>query len=254
MRNTLDLVGDGDDLDVIYDVERTFGIKMTDAQAESIRSVGDLHDLIEMKLSEVKTRACLSQVAFYRLRKSLKAMGISEEITPQTPVCVVSKIEPRSIVRAWNWLAQTAGIDLPILEVPGDRWFSTKNRYRIGGLLAALFAFLIFYLAKAAQTLTGLSDGWALIFTAVAACTTAALLGYLRYVIFRTIPQRIQTIGDLAREAAGHSFEKLAAAKNGSSSHDRWFALSALLRGVSGHKYPITRDTTFFAEQTKSSS
>ncbi|TYL91434.1 acyl carrier protein [Bradyrhizobium rifense] len=49
MKDTLNFVGDGDDVDVIYNVERTFGIKLTDAEAEQTRTVGQLYDLIELK-------------------------------------------------------------------------------------------------------------------------------------------------------------------------------------------------------------
>jgi acyl carrier protein len=36
MKDTLNFVGDGDDVDVIYDVERTFGIKLADTEAMGI--------------------------------------------------------------------------------------------------------------------------------------------------------------------------------------------------------------------------
>jgi hypothetical protein len=42
MKDTLNFVGDGDDVDVIHAVERTFGIKLTDAEAVQTRTVGQL--------------------------------------------------------------------------------------------------------------------------------------------------------------------------------------------------------------------
>jgi hypothetical protein len=42
MKDTLNLVGDGDDLDIIRDVERTFGIKLTDAEAEGTLMGGSI--------------------------------------------------------------------------------------------------------------------------------------------------------------------------------------------------------------------
>lgn len=54
MKDTLNLVGDGDDVDVIHGVERTFGIKLTDVEADRTRTVGQLHDLIELKYSRTR--------------------------------------------------------------------------------------------------------------------------------------------------------------------------------------------------------
>ena len=64
--------------------------------------------------------------------------------------------------------------------------------------------------------------------------------------LFGTIPRRILTVGDLAREAAGHSFVGLAQ-KRTAGRPDRWSALLAIVRRVSGFKRAITRDTTFYA-------
>jgi hypothetical protein len=69
---------------------------------------------------------------------------------------------------------------------------------------------------------------------------------YVWWLVFRTVPRRLLTIGELAREAAGCSFAKLAGAKECGPS-DRWFALTAILRAIAGHRTAITRQTTFFA-------
>jgi hypothetical protein len=89
-------VGDGDDLDVVWDVERTFGIKVSDAEAERTITVGELYDLIEMKHPNTgsRTSACLSQMAFYRLRQAVKAMGAGGEITPRTLISVLEELNP----------------------------------------------------------------------------------------------------------------------------------------------------------------
>src|SRR5690348_12074284 len=99
MKDTLDLVGDGDELDVVVDVERTFGIKLTGEEAERTRTVGQLYDLIEVKYpnSGSGTLACLSRTAFYRLRRAVKAIGATDKITPQSPISVLEELGPRSL-------------------------------------------------------------------------------------------------------------------------------------------------------------
>lgn len=240
MKDTLDLVGDGDDLDVIYDVERTFGIKLTDVERERTRTVGQLYDLIELKHpnAESRTLTCLSQMAFYRLRRALKTMGIEGEITPKTPISVLEQIEPRSFASKWRRLAQSSGFDLPTLETPFQ---TAERRPRIFRGLASSVWVGIF-----------LDNRLVLLLGIIAIPAFCLGFDYVWRLVFRTVPRRILTIGELAREAAGFSFAKLTAENKECAPSDRWFALTAILRGITGHKIVITRDTTFFAEHARS--
>lgn len=244
MKDTLNLVGDGDDVDVIHGVERTFGIKLTDVEADRTRTVGQLHDLIELKYSSAgsRTRTCLSQMAFYRLRRAFKTMGIASEITPQTPISVLERLEPRSMAPKWRRLAQGTGLDLPSLETSfwmSERWprpFHWPALFVLGLLGCLWHAF-------------GISLGNPLVLLLAAALCFG--FGYERWRIFRTVPRRIRTIGELAREAAGCSFAKLTTENKECAPSDRWFALTAILRGLTGHKITITRETTFFTEHVQ---
>ncbi|MBH5367540.1 acyl carrier protein [Bradyrhizobium glycinis] len=248
MKDTLNLVGDGDDVDVIHEVERTFGIKLTDAEAEQARTVGQLYDLIELKNRNAgsTTRACLSQAAFYRLRQTLKLMGIEGEITPQTSISILERIEPRSMAPKWRRLAQTSGLDLPSLETSfrvSERWpgpFRWLVSFALG-LLGCLWH------------AGGISlDNRLALLLAAALCF--GCFGYKKWLTFRTVPRRILTIGELAREAAGCSFAKLTTENKECAPADRWFALTAILRGITGHKIAISPETTFFAEHANPTS
>ncbi|MET4066123.1 hypothetical protein ABID58_000906 [Bradyrhizobium sp. S3.2.6] len=244
MKDTLNFVGDGDDVDVIHDVERTFGIKLTDAEAEQTRTVGQLYDLIEVKHPNAgsRTQVCLSQMAFYRLRRALKTMGIASEITPQTPISVLERLEPRSMAPKWRRLAQGSGLDLPSLEAS----FRMSARWPRPFRWPALFVLgLLGCLWHAVGTSL---DNLLVLFLAAALCFG---FGYERWLVSRIVPRRILTIGELAREAAGCSFAKLTNENKECAPFDRWFALTAILRGITGHKITITRETTFFAEHAK---
>jgi hypothetical protein len=74
---------------------------------------------------------------------------------------------------------------------------------------------------------------------------------YMWWLVFRTVSRPILTIGELAREAAGFSFTKLTAESKECAPSDRWFALTAILRGITGRKIVITRETTFFAKHAR---
>lgn len=235
MKGSLDLVGDGDDLDVVRDVERAFGIRITDEEAEATLTVGQLFDLIQAKCGSARAQVCLSQIAFYRLRRVLSPDD-KAAITPQTPVAVVRKLDEHSIGRAWKRLARRSGLALPALETP----------FQPGATLRAILRCIV--IAGAAGFIA-----WAAVFRLpvviplIALPSLAIVFGLLSHLAFRDIPRRIQTIGDLAREAAGYSFSDVFKAHPAGAPADRWQALIAILRRISGHKPPITRDTAFFA-------
>jgi hypothetical protein len=253
MKDTLDLWGDGDDVDVVCDVERAFGIRLTGDEAERTRTVGELYDLIEMKRPNDGrgTPACLSQIAFYRLCRALKAMGATGKITPQTPVSVLEVLEFPSISQKWRRLAQNSGLDLPPLETHFRMFEASQEILRLPPRLVWLLLWccaltaLGILLHRPVVILLGAA-------AAVAVPALCAAIDYVWWLVFRTVPHRLRTIGDLAREAAGCSFTKLTAEKRGCGPPDRWFALIAILRGISGHQVAITRETTFFAIHAKS--
>jgi hypothetical protein len=252
MRSSLNLAGDGDDLDVVADVERTFGIKLSNQEAEKTFTVGQLRDLIESKQPDRKTQACLSQAAFYRLRNALKEMGWQTPVNPATPIGILNELGPEPIRRKWKLLGCGANLDLPPLESPV--WIEWPERVEriINLLLFCLLMATTTYIGFLAASLAAsATHGWSFFLVIPVAIGLGTAIVYAWRWIFGNIPRRIITLGDLAREAAGYSFQKLSAEKNGSSPDDRWFALTAILRGISGHKPPIIRATTFFSKQAK---
>ena len=255
-KNSLNLWGDGDDLDVVVDVEQVFDLKLSNQEAESCRTVGDLYDLIVSKRRSVDldTRACLSQAAFYRLRRAFAAMGANGPITPATPLHQVMSEIGRTMPfrRTWKELGQRAKLTLPSQEVAWlpewprsdtPRWKPTP--YRI--VFFAFAAAVIFSLHR----VTGMSVGWAVFAIIVTLFALLLLVTPLLRLGFGNIPRRIATVGDLARDAAGFSFKELWQEKNGYGPSDLWFALTAILRQISGHKGFINRETTFFAHQAR---
>jgi len=50
--NTVNLSGDLDDIEILMDIEKTYKIKIEDSEAETTYTVGDLYDLVQLKLKE----------------------------------------------------------------------------------------------------------------------------------------------------------------------------------------------------------
>lgn len=246
MRNSLDLAGDGDELDLIASVERTFGMDITNAEAEALRNVGQLYDLIQAKCGANGTEACFSQIAFYALRRALAPL-VKTNVTRNTPISVVRELGAGSIARDWKDLGRRSGLQLPWLETPFSMPRPSVWLARIFKLLIAITIASGFYVADHYFGVKPDQFAWTAFGLALSGLLIVIAVQFGLHLAYRDIPSRIATVGDLAREAAGCSFSTLRQSKPTPSAADRWYALTAILRQLSGYKMPISRATTFFS-------
>ena len=101
------IVGDGDDVDVIEDFEATFEIIISDAEAESIVTLGEAYELICSKLptNQKQQKKCLTAMAYYRLNRALCDYGKMRATTrievpeSQSPKSFQKQLEERSNLR-----------------------------------------------------------------------------------------------------------------------------------------------------------
>lgn len=243
MQNSLAL-GDGlDSVEILREVERTFGIAITNDEAQATQNVGDLYALIEAKCDTAeKTEACLSQIAFYKIRHTLASAGI-ERVAPSTPISIVRRQGAGSLAQLWSDTAQRSGLTFPPLETPFVfNWGHTKGG-RIVGLIALI---CVLGAGFAIARYFGFSLGWAWFGSIGLLVAGIFILDYVLFLSVRDIPRRIETVGDLAREASGYTYGALRKPWRKESRMDRWSALTAILRQQSGHKPKIDKQTTFY--------
>jgi len=74
MPNTLDLDPEWGAIDLLEDIESTFGIKIGDDEAEKCCTMGDIYDVICAHTSQwdFKDGNCGSSIVFYRIRSALR--------------------------------------------------------------------------------------------------------------------------------------------------------------------------------------
>ncbi len=238
--NCLNMFGD-DSIDALYDIEELFGITITDEEAGRTYTVGELFELIEEKRNE-PTQSCLTQRAFYRLRRVTQTLGLKMPIKPTTTIEELEKINNGNIRKTWKRLGKASGLNLLALEGP-------MIFYRIRSLphWAAWGAMLIvslFVLIASHRVFGHRLSFFEFLITLTAFLASPILVELL---LKRSIPTRIRTFGDLAREVAGYNFSKLSDTAT-SSRQDRWQALCSTLRGITNYPYVINRSTKFFAE------
>src|SRR5664280_1791729 len=233
MQDSLNLTDSMDGIELVRDVERTFGISITNGEAETTLTVGQLYDLIEKKCGAGKTQACFSQIAFYQLRRALGSLDTKTVVRPDTPVSVIRRLNRGAIARAWKQLSLQSRLGLPRLETPFLAQIPVVVQFV--AITCTCAGVAVFAVARH----LGFRPGSSLLIGAFGGiCLMVAAVNILD-LIFRDIPRRIVTIGDLAREAAGHSYAELLQPRSGSSGADRWYALTAILRNISTYQRPI---------------
>lgn len=222
--NCLNLVGDGDDVHVVVDVEQAFGVKITDAEAERCETMGQLFDVVWRKIASAREAGlrCPSAVAFYRLRAGLRGCGLEGPITPDFNLAEFFR--QRGAERVHSALRMRAGLELP------DLVFSFGSRTVLTILLGL----------GAALSLAA----WSLLPLLVAGCLAAGLA----FILPRALPRRVASMRDFTLACTAWNYSKLAETCGGARSRDVWNALAFVVRESSGTGYagPIDRNTRFF--------
>jgi hypothetical protein len=217
--NSFNLVGDGDDVEVIETVEEVFGVKIGNDEAERMRTFGDLLDCVERKLDLTGSRTCLLRQAFLDLR-GVTSVPDGLGLRPSLPLTALGEGEQAVRQHLDPWERQRA-------EQP---WRSTVET---AGLVA-LFGGPFLLIAWITAGLAGL--GIMLL--------VLATLGSTPWPDRRSAPA---TVGALLRSNFHHLYPTLSRRHGPGLACDRWSVLEAICRGNTGYGGPVNRDTTFFS-------
>lgn len=235
--NSLNLVGDGDELCLLDDLEQSFDIAFTQDDLKQVATVGDLYDVILRLLpgTAVGPRSlCRSASAFRRLRRSMRRMT-TNDIRPSTPLReLIGRNGHRKFIEQ---LERESGLSLQALESPDlVLWIS----------LSTSAACMIWAYDLPARIGVELLVGIAL----AAAASVAAAIVFLfpATVLFgrwssSNLLGDIVTVGDLATRAAHLNFARLG--NNATQSHPRdvWRTLEWHARQNSDHNVELNRQT-----------
>lgn len=175
---SLNLVGDGDEVDLLEAWEAAFGIMVGPEETAPWRTVGDAARTFEALASPGGTDedAWAIQRAFYRIRDAIGA----DRIRPSTPLASLGEM-PKLLVRR---IERESGLSMPPLPPTAI------------GQAAWLLC---------AAAVVGLLIGWVFkIWLAIAASLVVAVLPLVWLVVFEpgAFPAGVVTVGDLARRAA----------------------------------------------------
>lgn len=133
-----------DTVELLMEVEKTFGINIADKEAEQIRTVGDFYEVVWRHIGAKQSDQCKSQYLFYKLRKTLHnsfAIPLHQIKPAAVPETFFPKEHRRRIYKDFS--ADT-GYELPplILTTP---WLQILNGFGwlsiAGSLTAAIFLY-----------------------------------------------------------------------------------------------------------------
>jgi len=115
--DSLGLSGDGDDIDLIEAIERSFGLQLKNEPADWY-TVGDIyqHLLGTIEASDNNQQKCSGQMAFYSVRRALNKLAPNIKITPKTNF---SELGLRNHKPLQTLLANEGGLVAPSAAVSG---------------------------------------------------------------------------------------------------------------------------------------
>ncbi len=207
-----------DSVEIILRIEEDFAISISDEEASSLRTVGELHALIVRKLETAPSFRPAR--AFFRLRTAI----VHVLDRPRRAIGVHTKLAhllPRSTrIAAWTSLAEVSGLIFPKLRHP--RWLRDTIR-----VLAC---------AVGLVTLLGLASwshpsGLAWLPATLTACIAgfAFLTGLYRLTSFLAWDLPVRTLGELAQQLTGLNPAEFALEGELLSPADVWQRLVAIL-------------------------
>ncbi|WP_315703534.1 MULTISPECIES: hypothetical protein [unclassified Bradyrhizobium] len=245
MLKTLGLDDELDPAEVVIEIERAFDIKILDAEAENIFSVGQMFDLLRSKVHcGDADRKCASAMAFYRIRRALNDLPVDIGQSPSSNLSPLHRVYTKSFVKS---LEEKSGLRLPRPDL------SLVGRFGV-----TLIALVIF--GAVAALLLALCSA---IFSVplpkpLSSAAGPLLVGGLvaGLVLVRgdagRLPKTCRTLGTLAAKTANLSYGRLV--KQGADARDShmWRVLVEILSDYA--RVPtnqIVRETYFLASTLK---
>lgn len=178
-----------DIVELVMDVEDHFGISIRDAEAQHIRTVGDLVSLIQSRIEAAHLATCPTLSSFLCLRTCAREITSNGQLRMRTKTRVVDVLLPTQRRQLWKRLEGILGTPPPALRRPP---FLRK------ALVGTVFVLIILAMACASAI------DWAILPLTLALAALVAFVTHFTTVRFRTYPPvELATFGSVAKRIAG---------------------------------------------------
>ena len=232
-----------DSVELIMDVEDTFGISIPDREAERLHTPGELTAYLIRHLGAGPDDAnskCAGAAAFYRTRRLLlERFGVSrQEIEPGTQIGQLLPPDARARRDRWRELSRILSVRLPRLE------HSRRVQKALGtiGLSLSAVGFAAFLLLAAHHRTLSL----------VSLCLIVGGI-LIPFIILRVVrfgatylPAGYTTMGEISSAMMGPEIERLRGKPDGWTRHEIWeFVQWATAKSAGVSPATISRDTAW---------
>lgn len=221
-------------VEIVMEVEETFGIVFSDDAAPQIRTVGQLHEYILECRNREKQQGCPTGRVFREIRRVLTdtASLPKRAIRPSTQLKAI--LPPHTRRRVWKALRASVSGRLPGLRLP----------FRLGPISAGLcvVAGII-----GTATVTPHVGGVNAVVLGVAATVMALLLiAFVTRSYALALPHGVVTVGDLTLAALPPGHEE--AAKQQMTDEEVWERLQKIVADILGVKIDDITPSARFVE------
>jgi acyl carrier protein len=238
-------------VEIVLDVEETFGISLPDERMAEIRTVGELRDCIVEVLEHENTEGDgLTCVIFERLQEALQTVATrrasQEPITPET---ALSTLFP-PIGRRSAWKQLTASLDLPLPPLKRPHWISTiflLMAVVLGWITSILMLQVLFPVKTAAS-------GWLI-------GGLGGLLGFaaifLWWLVGRGLtwplavfwPKDVRTVGGLSHYLLQKRYGEVVKKEQRFNREEVWCILQSIIAATLGvNRCDVTPEARFFED------
>jgi hypothetical protein len=113
-----------DFVEIVMDVEKTFGIRFRSDEFGSIQTVGDFISLIRLRIVAADNVACPSLSQFLQLRSLVREVASKPDLRIRPSEQLQSSLSSHEIRRLWQLMQERFGIYPATLQLPCFLWYA----------------------------------------------------------------------------------------------------------------------------------
>ncbi len=221
-------------VEIVMEVEETFGVIVSDEAAPEIRTVGQLHAYILDRRHQTQQQGCPTGRVFRDIRQVLTAAAAvpRQAVRPSTELAAI--LPPPIRRRVWKTLQQKVSGRLPGLRLP----------FRLGPILAG--GCLIAGVVGAAIMVPHVGLGHAGVLAGAATVITLYVISLVTRPWAVALPRGLVTVGDLTLAAVPPGYE--AAATQQMTDEEVWERLQKIVADILGVKIESVMPSARFVE------
>jgi acyl carrier protein len=222
-------------VELVMEVEETFGFTIRDEDAANIRTAGELYDCV-MAHFEGREQGCLSSFVFYRLRRAfMTVLGLARKDVHLSSE--LARVIPSRRRKTWSDLQAAMGLRLPELVRPG--WVTAMTT--TAGIAIVIAASIFLILATRVRT-----TGGAIALIVCIMCAVSYVLYQATRPFAVAFRPEFATVGGLTKSILHHNYGVISDKWQRANAEEVWTTLRTLIVEQLGVRpEDVTKEASF---------